>query len=210
VRTLLPSWEPGASAECTWAPVLAWALLRSLPGKQRPEQAFDQLQLREALGAMFSTSGLEGEDVWRAAARIRVLLAYGAQPVESVVYARKFWDDADVRWLAGVNVSGEKTYLNQEATDELVAWMMLPSLLKAAGKAEFEPELRKIEERLAKISADVKAAGFELERLLARPAGKPNRNGDKGSGGAAVAEELLRAEDAGAKAAPVKGSGGQR
>src|SRR6201999_3311786 len=102
-------------------------LIYSLPAKERAELVFDQLQLRETLGAIFSTCGLEGEDVWRAAARVRVLLAFGDKPMEQTVYARGFWDDADVRWLAGVNVSGWKTYFNQEAAGELIAWMTLPS-----------------------------------------------------------------------------------
>ncbi len=170
VRALLPSWEPGASAERTWAPVLAWALLRSLPVRDRGEQVFDQLQLREALGAMFSTSGMEGEDVWRAAARVRVLLAFGDRPIEKTAYERAFWDDPDVRWLAGVNASGGKTYFNQEAADELMAWMVLPALVAAAQRADSVGELEKIEKQLAELSAAGKAAGFELEQLLARPA----------------------------------------
>src|SRR5215475_3260558 len=99
---------------------MAWALLKSIPG--RPAESFDQLQLREALGAIFSTCGMEGEDVWRAAARVRVLLAHGERPVRVVAYERSFWEDPDVRWLTGVNESGGKTYFNLEATDELLAW----------------------------------------------------------------------------------------
>ena len=189
VRMWLPSCEPGASAERTWAPVLAWALLRSLPGTARPEERFDQLQLREALGAIFSTGGMEGEDVWRAAARVRVLLAYGKQPVRVLAYSRSFWEDPDVRWLAGVNESGGKTYFNQEATDELLAWMALPSLLAAAESAEPVAELRRMEEIVAALSASAKASGYELDRLLAEPPADGGAT-DGGGAGAAVAEEL--------------------
>ncbi|HEY4010125.1 MAG TPA: alpha-amylase family glycosyl hydrolase [Acidobacteriaceae bacterium] len=169
VRSLLPTWEPGVPPERTWTPVLAWELLRSLPASGRPEEVFDQLQLREALGAIFSTSGLEGEDVWRAAARVRVLLAHGERPVDTVVLERRFWEDPDVRWLAGVNESGGKTYVNQEATAELVAWMMLPELLAAAESGESEAAaVQAIEARLEEINAKAKAAGFELERLLSK------------------------------------------
>ncbi len=189
VRMWLPSWEPGASAERTWAPVLAWALLRSLPGSGRPEEGFDPLQLREALGAIFSTCGMEGEDAWRAAARVRVLLAHGNQPVRLLAYSCSFWEDPDVRWLAGVNESGGKTYFNQEAADELLAWMALPSLLAAAESAEPVAELLSIEEVVAVLSASAKASGYELNRLLGESsAAAVTRNG--GGSVPAMAEEL--------------------
>ncbi len=189
VRTWLPSWEPGASAERTWAPVMAWALLRSLPGTTRPEERFDQLQLREALGAIFSTGGLEGEDVWRAAARVRVLLAYGDQRVRVTAYSRSFWEDPDVRWLAGVNESGGKTYFNQEATDEVLAWMVVPSLLAAAERAEPKAALLRLEEVVAELSASAKASSYELTRFLAEQA-VGSQKASAGGSGAAAAEEL--------------------
>jgi len=208
VRSWLPSWEPGSSAERTWSPVLAWALLRSLPGAERPEERFDQLQFREVLGAIFSTSGMEGEDVWRAAARVRVLLAHGGEPVQEMAYASSFWEDADVRWLAGVNESGGKTYFNQEATAELLAWMVLPELLAAAESVEPEVELRRLEEVVAELSNNARAAGYELDRLLARSA---VRTTSAGSGGAAVAEELPDASlTAGLKSTHGKGESGRR
>jgi hypothetical protein len=187
---LLPSWEPGTSPERVWAPVLAWALLRSLPGEARPEKLFDQLEVRDTLGAIFSTSGLEGEDVWRAAARARVLLAYGDEPLESVAYSRAFWNEPDVRWLTGVNESGGKTYFNQEATDELLAWMALPLLLRVAESAAPEEELQRLEDRLAVLTANGKAAGFELEKLLRARLGEPLKAKDERPGGAVVADDL--------------------
>jgi glycosidase len=189
VRMWLPSWEPGASAEKTWGPVLAWELLHSLPGTVRPEERFDQLQLREALGAIFSTGGMEGEDVWRAAARVRVLLANGDRPVQALAYERSFWEDPDVRWLAGVNESGGKTYFNQEATDELLAWMALPSLLAATESAEPMAELLRVEEVIAKLSASTKASGYQLDRLLAESPERAERSSGGGSG-EAISEEL--------------------
>jgi hypothetical protein len=190
VRTWLPSWEPGVSAERTWAPVLAWALLRSLPGATRPEEMFDQLQLREALGAIFSTGGIEGEDVWRAAARVRVLLAHGDQRVRVLAYSRSFWEDPDVRWLAGVNESEGKTYFNQEATGELLAWMALPSLLAAAELAEPKAELVRLEEVVAELTASTKASGYELNRFLAGRAAETAEV--SGGGSVAAADEELR------------------
>jgi hypothetical protein len=189
VRMWLPNCEPGASAERTWAPVMAWALLKSLPGTVRPEERFDQLQLREALGAIFSTCGMEGEDVWRAAARVRVLLAHGKQPVRTLAYSRSFWEDPDVRWLVGVNESEGKTYFNQEAADELLAWMALPSLLAAAESAEPVAELLRLEEVVAELSASTKASGYELDRLLLELPVEAGQS-DGGGSGVALSEEL--------------------
>ena len=211
VRTLLPNWEPGGSPERTWAPVLAWVLLRSLPDVKRPEEIFDQLQLREVLGAIFSTSGLEGEDVWRAAARVRVLLAFGDEPLEKIAFSRKFWNDSDVRWLAGVNESGGKTYFNKEAADELLAWMALPSLLKIAESLEPEKELRSLEEQFGDVSASGKAAGFQLETMLERSSPEVLRVGKSRSGELAAAEELPEKGAASAKeATPARGGSGRR
>jgi hypothetical protein len=168
VRSLLPSCEPGAPIERTWAPVLGWVLLRSLGGRESPTEAFDQLQLREALGAIFSTNGLEGEDVWRAAARVRVLLAHGALPLADLGYSLSFWSDPDVRWLAGVNESGGRAYFNQEASDELLAWMTLPSLVTAAESGDPVAHLRRIEDTLTTVRESATAAGFELERYLSQ------------------------------------------
>jgi hypothetical protein len=119
---------------------------------------------------------------------VRVLLAFGDQQLRVVAYARSFWEDPDVRWLAGVNESGGKTYFNLEATDELFAWMTLPSLLDAAERAEPMAELLRLEEVVEALSARAKESGYELHRLLAKsPAEAEARDG---GGGAAVAEEL--------------------
>jgi glycosidase len=210
VRMWLPTCEPGARAERTWAPVLAWALVRSLPGAARPEERFDQLQLREALGAIFSTGGMEGEDVWRAAARVRILLAHGDRPVQALAYERLFWEDPDVRWLAGVNESGGKTYFNQEATDELLAWMSLPSLLAAAESAEPVKELLRLEEVVAELSASAKGAEYELDQLLAASPAEATRSSGDGSD-AAVSEELpVEGVIAGKRLTRDEGEGGQR
>jgi hypothetical protein len=185
VRMVLPNWEPGAPTQRTWAPAMAWMLLRSLPVRDQPQEVFDRLQLRKVLGAIFSSSGMEGEDNWRAAARVRVLLAHSAQPLDKLVCSRGFWEDADVRWLTGVNESGGKMYFNQEATDDLLMWMMLPSLLEAAESEDMDRELLRIETVVGQAREAAKSAGFELERLLA------HRPQSKGSGG----EGSLNAED---------------
>jgi hypothetical protein len=139
---------------------------------------------------------------------VRVLLAHGNLPAPVLACSRSFWGDPDVRWLGGVNESGGKTYFNQEATDELLAWMALPSLLAAAESAEPTAELRRLEEVVAELSASAKASGYELERLLTVPTAAATRGSGGGGSGAAVAEELPpEAVAPGKKIAPSKGEG---
>jgi glycosidase len=65
-----------------WGPVVAWCALEALghaAGSRDPEPAvarlFDALRLREPLADAFGALGVEGEDRWRAAARVRVAFA---------------------------------------------------------------------------------------------------------------------------------------
>ena len=73
--------QGGASGELgrsTWATILAWTVLRHLKlDAQSSVRLFDELQLRSALAEIFSGMGVMGEDAWRAAARVRVMLAHG-------------------------------------------------------------------------------------------------------------------------------------
>jgi hypothetical protein len=80
-RRLLPSLSPELIATAIWGPVLSWCVLELLAESidaERPERAaldlFDRLRLREPLAHSFSALGLEGEESWRATARIKVAL----------------------------------------------------------------------------------------------------------------------------------------
>jgi hypothetical protein len=68
-------------ATAIWGPVLSWCVLELLAESidaQKPERValdlFDRLRLREPLAHSFSALGFEGEESWRAAARIKALL----------------------------------------------------------------------------------------------------------------------------------------
>jgi hypothetical protein len=80
-RRLLPSLSPELIATAIWGPVLSWCVLELLAESvdaEKPEGAaldlFDRLRLREPLAHAFSALGLEGEESWRATARIKVAL----------------------------------------------------------------------------------------------------------------------------------------
>jgi len=94
-RRMLPSPSPQLTATAMWGPVLAWCALQWLaesmsaaqpataqPGAAQPERValdlFDRLRLREPFGHAFAALGFKGEEAWRGAARIKVLLLTGA------------------------------------------------------------------------------------------------------------------------------------
>jgi len=98
-RRMLPNANPRLPSTALWGPVLAWCLLQVLTeaiDSEHPEQAaldlFDRLRLREPLAQAFQALGLGGEDGWRVAARIKVLLLVQADAgaeVESVAAPQK-------------------------------------------------------------------------------------------------------------------------
>ena len=84
-RSVLPSASPQLTATAMWGPVLGWCALELLAecvDGGAPERValelFDRLRLREPFAQAFGGLGFEGEDAWRAAARIKVLLLAGA------------------------------------------------------------------------------------------------------------------------------------
>ncbi len=84
-RRMLPSPSPQFTATAIWGPVLGWCALELLAESidpDEPERAaldlFDRLRLREPFAHAFTALGFEGEEAWRVAARIKVLLLTGA------------------------------------------------------------------------------------------------------------------------------------
>ncbi|HUN85157.1 MAG TPA: alpha-amylase family glycosyl hydrolase [Terracidiphilus sp.] len=84
-RRVLPSPSPQVTATAIWGPILAWCALESLAesiGGMDPSRAaldlFDRLRLRAPFAEAFHELGFEGEEGWRVAARIKVLLLSGS------------------------------------------------------------------------------------------------------------------------------------
>jgi glycosidase len=80
-RRVLPSSSPEHAGTALWGPVFAWCVIDCLSSSidaNHPKHAalelFDRLRLREPIAHAFAALGIEGEDAWRAAARIKVLL----------------------------------------------------------------------------------------------------------------------------------------
>ncbi|HTW48917.1 MAG TPA: alpha-amylase family glycosyl hydrolase [Acidobacteriaceae bacterium] len=172
-RVVLPSDSPTTSAAAVWSPVAAWCLLRVfadlLPeGKHRGE-TFDHLYLRSELADVFHPVGLEGDAGFRAAARVRVLLAGPEIAAKTGTVA---WDDPDIAWLTGLHQADGHRYFNQEAHEQMLWWLALPHLV---GLAENDPSgtnaatrsaLEKLEAGNDAAVKAAKAAGYKLDELL--------------------------------------------
>jgi glycosidase len=170
VRYTLPSDEPGSQLEHTWPPVLAWVAMRSLPADGIRLDIFDKLQLRAALADIFSSMGLEDEQTWRMAARIRTLL-WQAETPSATIDTKEFWSDPDVRWLAGVNESNDKTYFNKELFEEMLCWTQLSALMEIAqhrgGESQAQSQaLVELEEAITRACHAASKARYDLDAYL--------------------------------------------
>ena len=143
----------------TWAPVLAWLMIDNLADDvPAATMLFDDLYLRSALGEVFSSIGVEGENVWRMAARVRVLLAHPAVATAGALADSRLWDDADFRWLAGITESDGVSYANKECFEELTWWLQLPRLLTGDDPDE-------IEAFAAEAGSAALRAGYDVAKL---------------------------------------------
>ena len=164
---VLPTPNSQRPPEQIWAPILAWIVLRSFPEEEDKCGFFDRLQLRSSLAEIFAALGIEGEDAWRAAARVRLLLMSPDQISHAAVQSKEFWDDPDVRWLAGINSAYGASFIHKEAFEELLSWLQLPILvpvsdegrggLEASGKAEVF---------VSQACESAAAAHYDLDRYL--------------------------------------------
>ncbi len=211
-RCVLPSPSPQLTATAMWGPVLVWCVLELLAesiDRENPERValelFDRLRLREPFAQAFAALGFEGEEGWRVAARVKVGLLAGAgvgklaeaskatEP-ESVTGERVahtpelwpgLWSDPDVRWLCGVHEAEGHEYLVRERYEELLWWLLMPSLLRMAGekapsqvaanRAAVRMMSRTIEEKLAAIEA----AGYRVDLLQRRLSGNETMVNEK-------------------------------
>ena len=177
-RPVLPCRKPASRRERTWAPILAWIVLRSLPPQANPPggqaELFDRLMLRSALADIFSAMGMEGDSRWQAAAQVRILLSLPAVPSSGAldpIRSRAFFADPDVRWLAGVNASSGATYFNKEQFEELLTWLQLPALLRVAEQSSGQREaIAEIEASVHAACAVAETAGYNLDVYLAASA----------------------------------------
>jgi len=156
-----------ARPERTWAVVLAWIVLRSTPWHRGGSALFDKLQLRAALAEIFSSMGMEGEDMWRAAALVRILLSQPNATASERVHTEAFWADPDVRWEGGVNTASGVTYFSKEGFEELIRWLQLPALIEIAQRSSGAGSaIAEVAAAVAKDCQVAHEAGYRLDTYL--------------------------------------------
>jgi glycosidase len=156
--------------------ILAWAVLLAIGKWVDPEDAatagvhiFDALKMREQVAQIFESAGLEGEERWRAAARVRALLHHplssfrrrlsAAQPLATLLR------DPDVAWLLGVHEYDGTHYFVKEPFEQLLRWMGLPALLEP-GKPLDETKSRNVESEIQNYIDAGATAGYRVESFL--------------------------------------------
>jgi hypothetical protein len=197
-RRMLPSANPQLPSTALWGPVLAWCVLQVLAEAVDAENSelmavelFDRLRLREPMAQAFHALGLEGENGWRAAARLKALLllqcetcqapsalkaqsaltdkARGgkAASVDALIVPERLWGDPDVCWLTGAHLSGEHTYLVREKYEELLWWTQLPELFRlATAPAPHRSQVLEVARKIENALATLESSGYRLDAIL--------------------------------------------
>ena len=169
MKELLPGLTSQGHTLTVWATVLAWNLLRQLaPTGEKAAVLFDELQLRSALAEIFTSLGLHNEQTWRAAARVRVLLAHsGDEPGTPESLSSGFWKDGDVRWLASVTEAYGSTYFNKEGFESVVSLLEIPRIVAALAKRESPAQIvKKCEARIHAATLAAHTAGYDLDAFV--------------------------------------------
>jgi glycosidase len=86
---------------------------------------------------------------------------------EKVALAPALWLDPDVRWLTGVHEAEGHLYLVRELYEELLWWLLLPSLLHLAGEAApSRAAVAELSKTIEDALAAAESAGYRVDKLL--------------------------------------------
>jgi glycosidase len=152
--------------------LLAWCALEALGRVSDPSNApdaarlFDALRCRGVVAEAAGRLGLEGEECWRAAARVRVALAHARSVPTAAARARHpaglgWIKDADAAWLTNVHEYEGVRYFVKEPFATLVWWMALPDLLQLAADASPSVQsVRALERNIAAYMDSAAAVGY--------------------------------------------------
>ncbi len=84
-----------------------------------------------------------------------------------MVLAPALWLDPDVRWLCGVHESEGHVYLIRELYEELLWWLLMPSLLNLAGEdARSRDAVKELSNTVKAALASAEAAGYRIDSLV--------------------------------------------
>src|SRR5207245_1472461 len=110
----------------------------------------------------FAHLGMEDEERWRAAARIRASFAHASAFTAPYSWLR----DPDVAWVIGVNQHKGVSYVVKEQLERLLWWMGLRILLDAAGTEPQDGEkLRILEHQIETRMRAAEAGNYRTETL---------------------------------------------
>ncbi len=180
-RMVLPTYSPATHATAVWAPVLGWCLAQALTGGLASAgvlavDLFDEWRLRQPLAAAFEGLGLDGDAKWRAAARVRMLIARTDRETgteHGAILSKEDWGDGDLGWLTGLHTSEGIRYVNKEQFEQLLWWTRLPALVDAAragkpGRAgdPGKDAVKAIAERVGRAAKAMNDAGYKPDMLL--------------------------------------------
>jgi hypothetical protein len=175
-RGILPSYSPSLSATAVWGPVIALSSLKML-GRYIEEEdgatvallACDRLHLREPLAKAFALLGLQDDENWQGAARVKVGILQAIEEEKATFLVKmglpeQLWSDPDVRWLLGVHDADNHRYFIKEAHEELIWWSQLPQLLRLACESKpLSQEFQVIESNISQALEEAADAGYCLE-----------------------------------------------
>ena len=86
---------------------------------------------------------------------------------EKIALAPALWLDPDVRWLTGVHEAEGHLYLVREQYEELLWWLLMPSLLRLAGEtAPSRAAVVELSKTVDEALATAKAASYRVDALL--------------------------------------------
>jgi hypothetical protein len=137
-----------------WCAVEAIGRLQDAADPKAAAECFDALRLRGPLADAFAALGLEGEERWRAAARVRASFEHAAH-----AHAPYAWThDPDAAWVIGAHQHEGVSYITAEQFENLLWWMALREFLDLA--SEPRPDLK----RLASVTEDIKSLLSIVER----------------------------------------------
>jgi glycosidase len=168
-RSVLPSNDSRVSVSQTWAPVMAWMALRTFPSHVSALAVYDGLRLRNALAAAFSSVGVNGEQAWRAAAQVRVLLKMREYEISFEAFRSvEFWQDPDVRWLTGIHGNTERgECFEQERFEEFICWIQLPALMQGDAESSLHTKsTRDITAIAANLAYAAKVSSYDVQHFL--------------------------------------------
>jgi glycosidase len=196
----------GFEGEAAWrvAARIKVALLSGAGAGDAADEDAEELEESEAIGAA-EEEGLKAETQKAANAREAAEEPDDAETGddERVALSPALWVDPDVRWLTGVHEAGGHAYLVREPYEELLWWLMMPSLLRIAGEAQLDrAALAEMGKTIAEALETAEQAGYRIDALPGT-AEEEEAEGEaverEAAGGEVVAEDEVAADESAAE-----------